>query len=118
MNTTSSNYDAIKTQLESLISILESNINMSGHYSPLVHLYNKCASSLRKLCSSTFDCTFPPTCTPEIVMMSGLSGRPKVHVDIEFVEMLRVAGYTWNDITKVVGTSRTTLCRTTHYPVF
>ena len=111
VTTTSTNYDSIKTQLESVISILESNIDLSDHSSPFLHLYNKCASSLRKLCSSATDCTIPPVCTPEIVIMSGLPGRPKVHVNIEFVEMLREAGYTWIDIAKVVGTSRTTLWR-------
>ena len=43
--------------------------------------------------------------------MSGLRGCPKVFLNIDFIELLKEAGYSWLQISQVVGTSRTTLCR-------
>ena len=42
---------------------------------------------------------------------SGYPGRPKVYISIEFLELLKEAGYTWVEISKLLGTSRSTLWR-------
>lgn len=46
-----------------------------------------------------------------VLGMSGSPGRPKVYINIDFLELLREAGYTWVQISQVFGTSRTTLWR-------
>lgn len=46
-----------------------------------------------------------------MIISSGLPGRPSIFVNIEFVELLREAGYNWDEIAGAVGTSRTTLWR-------
>ena len=43
--------------------------------------------------------------------VSGLPGRPKVVINIELYELMRDAGYTFNEIALAFGTSRTTLWR-------
>ena len=44
-------------------------------------------------------------------MPSGSPGRPKVYVNVKFVELLKEAGYTWTEIGAILGTSKSTLWR-------
>ena len=44
-------------------------------------------------------------------MPSGSPGCPKVYVNVECVELLKEAGYTWTEIGAILGTSRSTLWR-------
>ena len=45
---------------------------------------------------------------------TGNPGRPRLTVNIEQVELLRTAGFTWEEVSKVVGVGRTTLWRRFH----
>ena len=79
--------------------------------SPFLCLHQKCCLALQRLIISDSDCSIPPVNIPQTVVMSGLPRRPKIHVSLEFVELLREAGYTWSQVAAVIGVSRTTLWR-------
>ena len=53
----------------------------------------------------------PPLNIPTVSTISGLPGRPKVQVNIELYELMKVAGCTLDEIALALGTSRTTLWR-------
>ena len=74
---------------------------------PFFPLRNQCLLALRKL-SSYYQ--KPPLNTPTIVTMTGKPGRPILNL-YEFVELLREAGYTWLEISRVLGTRRSTFWR-------
>ena len=59
------------------------------------------------------DCTIPAVAVAPypIVHHHGLVGRPKVLVNIDQVELLRSAGFTWQEIANALQVSRTTLWR-------
>ena len=106
------NYDAIKTRLESIITIMEENIDTTSDLAlPYLHLHRKCVQSLRKMSNDINGCSLPPVIAPQTILVSGSVGRPKVHINMEFLELLRDGGYSWNEIAKVLGISRTTLWR-------
>ena len=48
------------------------------------------------------------------VVYSGLPGRPTLMVNVNQVELLRNAGYTWQDIAQYLQVSRSTLWRRLH----
>ena len=109
---TSPGFDSVKSRLESVIEILEDNVNpYFNELSPLLSLYHRCVLALRKLCSSTSNCNILPVNIPTIITLSGLPGRPKVQVNIELYELMKDAGYTLDEIATAFGTSRTTLWR-------
>ena len=56
-------------------------------------------------------CTVVAFNTPPLLVMSGSLGRPKVFINTDYIEFLREAGYSWNEISRLVGTSRSTLWR-------
>ena len=43
--------------------------------------------------------------------LNGLPGRPKITIDVEQIQSLRTIGFTWVDISKMLGISRSTLYR-------
>ena len=111
IDNTSRHYDALKTRLEAIIGILEDHIDLScSSTSPFFCLCQKCCLALQRLIISDSDCSIPPVNIPQTVM-SGLPGRPKIHVSLEFVELLREADYAWSQVATVIGVSRTTLWR-------
>ncbi len=109
-------FDNVKTRLECVIRILEENYDMTDqsrdHSSPSVlRIYHKCLLAMRKLCNIGPTCTVLPVNIPTLMTMSGLPGRPKVVVNLEFFELLKEAGYTLSEIAQILGASRTTLWR-------
>ena len=64
------------------------------------------------ICSEN-DCTIPAIAVTPFpnVTYNGLVGRPKILVNIDQVELLRSAGFTWQEIANALQVSRTTLWR-------
>ena len=91
--------DRIKTRLESVIQILQDTISPLYEQTPLLSVYHRCVLALRRLCSATSNCTVLPVNIPTIWTVSGLPGRPKVVINIE---LMRDAGYTFNEMAQVV----------------
>ena len=108
---TSVGFDRIKTRLESVIQILQDTISPLYEQTPLLSVYHRCVLALRRLCSATSNCTVLPVNIPTILTVSGLPGRPKVVINIELYELMRDAGYTFDEIALPFGTSCTTLWR-------
>lgn len=105
---TSAHFDTVKTRLESVITVLEDNVNPNAP-SPLLSMYHQCVIALQKLNSATSNCTILPVNIPCLLTISGLRGRPKVQLNIELYELMRSAGYTLHEIAVTLGTSRTTV---------
>ena len=108
----STDFDVVKSRLESVINIFEDTIRPSLHEPlPLLSIYHQCALAFQKLYCSTTSCTVLPINIPTVLIISGLPGRPKVQVNIELYELMKDAGYTLDEIALALGSSRTTLCR-------
>ena len=91
---------------------ISSTIRHSLHEpSPFLFIYHRCVLALQKLYCSTTSCTVLPLNIPTVSTISGLPGRPKVQVNIELYELMKVAGCTLDEIALALGTSRTTLWR-------
>ena len=68
-------------------------------------------SVFNKLSSLSSEVAISPLFSSIVSIPSGSPGCPKVYISIEFLELLKEAGYTWVEISKLLGTSRSTLWR-------
>lgn len=59
---------------------------------------------------STCSIVSPPIVTQNSAVANRV-GRPQVTINIEQVELLRTSGFTWEEISHLLGVSRTTLWR-------
>lgn len=67
---------------------------------------------MRRILYGYNDCTIPAIgIEPFRLMLLGLAGRPRLLVNLEHVEFLRSAGYTWKEVSQSMHVSRTTLWR-------
>lgn len=66
---------------------------------------------LREIVYGCDDCTIPAVRTRSSFVRCGQLGRPLIVLNIEHVEFLRSAGYTWHDVASIIGVSRTTIWR-------
>ena len=101
------------------MSINEEGMNLLSHslfFAELALLptfRTSLAMCLRTLQYGTNDCTVPPICIRSSTTQynSGCRGRPTIVLNLETVELLRVSGYTWNNIASSLQVSWTTLWR-------
>lgn len=99
--------DSVLTQVESIVSVVEDslrNMQVSDiHFVSFQMLHTRLRSIL-----------FTPHIIPFLSTASQSDtyrGRPKLLVNLDHVELLQNAGYTWIDIAKVFKISRSTLWR-------
>ena len=68
----------------------------------------------RLLLSSVNTCSVTSTITPLQILCTGNLGRPQLIINIEQVELLRTAEFTWEQVAEILGISRTTLWQRFH----
>lgn len=68
------------------------------------------------LVSGVSTCSVVPQASPSLChkCFTGSAGRPQLLVNIEQVELLRSSDFTWDEVSRIVGVSRTTLWRKLH----
>ena len=101
------NRDFYITRLESLISVIEdaSEDPDSSTSETIAHLhYRICHLLFQLTCNSnTYTCsTVTPISRPTIYTSNGGPGQHRVFINIEMVEFLRSASFTWNEIAELV----------------
>lgn len=110
---------SLLNQIEAALITIEEGIQLllplsmySNDQSILVRFRTKLSRSLRLLQYGFDDCTVPPVsiwlCLCE---HCGFVGRPRLSVNVDAVEFLRNCGYTWDQVSKAMQVSRTTLWR-------
>ena len=67
------------------------------------------SQSLRLIVYGVDEHTVPPIALYTIC--SGLRGRPRIVINVEYVELLRSCGYTWNEVADALQVSRSTIWR-------
>ena len=83
----------------SLLTLLECWVRASRYHHSLI-------ASL-----STCSIISPPVNTAQNFVETNTIGRPRVAINIEQVELFRTSGFTWEEISHLLGISRTTLWR-------
>lgn len=114
--------DFLCTQLECVLASIEKSLMLvdgiaayNSDAKTLCDLLTRARTYHRSLISSTSTCSVvSQACTPICHKCTGNPGRPQVVVNIEQVELLRSSDYSWQEISSVVGVSRTTLWRRLH----
>ena len=106
-------------QVEAALLTIEDGIQLllplsvySTDHSMLVRFRTSLARCLRLLQYGFNDCTVPPvSILSRSLECFGYVGRPRLSVNIDAVEFLRNCGYTWDQVSKALQVSRTTLWR-------
>ena len=102
--------DSIKTRLESLLGIIEDALSLDVSSDILCSLRRQIAASIQ-----IFDNVHQPCAIPAIhaalITCTEKPGRPSIHVNIDYIELLHEAGYTLTDIAYALQISRSTLWR-------
>ena len=104
--------DCYVTRLESLISVIEDvspDLDTSTSET-LSHLHYRICHLLFQISSSNTSCSsITPVSMPTMYISNGGPGRPRIVINMEMVELLRSTNFTWDEIAKLVGVSRSTL---------
>ena len=104
--------DNILMRLESLMGLLEEVISVSNpdNHDILLSLRRQVDAEI-----CLFDDVHQPCAIPAVhaahVIKTGKLGRPSIHINVDYVELLHGAGYTLTDIACALQISRTTLWR-------
>ena len=107
-----SRLEATISTVEEGIQLLSSSAVHETEHSVLSGMRTDLARHLRLLLYGFNDCTVPPVALASCrLLYSGFSGRPRILVNIDTVELLRSCGYTWNQVAESLSISRTTLWR-------
>ena len=116
----SNNYStSLLNQVEAALLIIEEGIQLllplsvySADHSVLVKFRTNLSRCLRLLQYGFNDCTVPPvSILSRSLERFGCVGRPRLSVNIDAVEFLRNCRYTWDQVSKALQVSRTTLWR-------
>lgn len=85
----------------------------SSEYQLLLNMRQEAIRILREAICKENECTTPAAgVTPfQLVSRPGCVGRPRVLVNIDQIELLRSAGFTWQEVADAVQVSRSTLWR-------
>ena len=83
----------------SLLTLLEFWVRASRYHHSLIASLNTCSI------------ISPPITTVQNFVRTNSVGRPKIRINIEQVELFRTSGFTWEEISHLLGISRTTLWR-------
>lgn len=109
--------DHLISKLESCISILEEGIQLTS--CPMYATDNQLLCSMRQegvrllrvgVCGEN-ECTLPVVGVAPFKLHCGNVGRPRLLINIELVDMLRSAGFTWEEVSNALQISSTTLWR-------
>lgn len=114
--------DSLCTQLECVLQSLEEAIqtllSLSSHQhdvESLRQLERQARSHHRILLSGVSRCSqVTQRSISPLQEYSGTPGRPRLIVNIEQVELLRTSGFSWDEVSQIIGISRTTLWRRFH----
>lgn len=85
-------------------------------YETLLHLHNQVSHVLCQIKQLLHDCTLVLPISPPHVLCISTPGRPKLYINMDLVELLSEANFTWEDISQAIGVSRTTLWRQINIP--
>lgn len=105
------------SRLEACIATIEEAIQVldesySEEHVLLSSLREEAIRLVRVTVCGNNDCTIPAVAVaPYQVLHTGLVGRPKVLVNVDLVELLKSANFTWQEIADALQVSRTTLWR-------
>lgn len=109
------NADYCTTRMESICSFLNQLLQdcPDGRLAEELHSLHSRTIHMQLTWTSNF--AVASSCTEPVIIghptHSGGRGRPKVHLNIDQIELLRSSGYTWCEIASVILVSRTTLWR-------
>lgn len=113
--------DSLCTQLECVIGSIEESLQViystsyQGDIESLQQLRLRAREYHRLLISSVNTCSSVSTLVAsQEVESTGNPGRPRLIVNIEQVELLRTTGFAWEEVSQVIGVSRTTIWRRFH----
>ena len=94
-----SRLEATISTVEEGIQLLSSSAVHETEHSVLSGMRTDLSRHLRLLLYGFNDCTVPPVALASCrLLYSGFSGRPRILVNIDTVELLRSCGYTWNQV--------------------
>lgn len=102
--------DGIKTRLESLLAIIEDVLSLNNSNDILLSLRRQVAADIQLFENNHQPCAIPAI-HATFITKTGKPGRPSIHINIDYVELLHGAGYTLTDIACAMQVSRSTLWR-------
>ncbi len=105
--------DYLISRLEAVIANLEELMQCVGVSDPTRRLRYRACDYLHRFQCGEHVCTqaVAEINVFNITRYTGHRGRPLMIINIEQVELLRSAGFTWQEVADAVGVSRTTLWR-------
>ena len=111
--------DHLASRLESCVTILEEGIQLTCHsmyeseHRLLKSMRQEAIRLLREAIYQRNECTMPAVGVVPFQFQanSGKRGRPRVLINIEQIDLLRSAGFTWQEVADAVQVSRSTLWR-------
>ena len=87
----------IKTRLESLLAIIEDVLSLNNSSDILLTLRRQVAADIQLLGNIHEPCAIPAI-HATLITKTGKPGRPSIHINIDYIELLHGAGYTLTDI--------------------
>lgn len=103
--------DNILMRLESLLGIIEELLSFYlNDHDVLLSLRRQVAAEIHLFDDHHQPCAIPAVHATHIIN-TGKLGRPLIHINVDYVELLHGAGYTLTDISSALQVSRTTLWR-------
>ena len=105
------------SNLETCISILEEGIQLTrcalytSENQFLCSLRQEGVRLLREGVCGVNECTLPVVGVTPFKIHCGSIGRPRILINVELVDMLRSAGFSWEEVSGALQVSRTTLWR-------
>ena len=105
--------DCILGAIEEAFQIMQGMASYEADTETLDQLRSRARGYHRLLIAGVNTCSdlSQPIVTTQHAQCIGNPGRPRAIVNIEQAELLRTAGFTWEEVSRVVGVSRTTLWR-------
>ena len=98
--------------VEEAISVLQGMVSVTSDVTILSEYRARARECLRILLASTSTSSRVTAAVNSVyVCQTGSRGRPRIVVNVEEVELLRSAGYTWEEIAEIMAISRATLWR-------
>lgn len=115
--------DSLCMQLECVLGSIEEAFQViygvSAYQSDVATLRQvqvRARTHRHRLMSSVSTCSVIPQASLSLChkCFTGNAGRPQLVVNIEQIELLRSSDFTWDEVSQIVGVSRTTLWRKLH----
>ena len=106
-------------RLEVCVTVLEEAIQLTqesvyrNEYQLLLNMRQEAIRLLREAVCKENECTIPAVgVTPfQLISRTGYVGRPRVLINVDQIELLRSAGFTWQEVADAIQVSRSTLWR-------